>query len=443
MRKIQLSDHFTYSRLLRFVMPSVVMMLFTSVYGVVDGIFVSNLIGKTAFAAVNLIWPVVMMLGTLGFMFGAGGSALVAKILGEGDRRYANRIFSMLVYSSWAIGVVLSAFGVFGIDSIVKWLGAEGQLRENCIVYGRILFPATAFFILQNEFQNFLVVAEQPKLGLYASIWAGVTNIVFDWLFIGVFHWGIGGAALATGLSQVVGAVIPLWFFLFHKKSVLRLGKTRLYVKAFVKACTNGSSEMLTNISLSLVNILYNFQMMRFAGENGVSAYGVMMYVNFLFISLFLGYSIGVSPIISYHFGARNGEELQNLFRKSMVILAFCSVAMFAGSELLSRPLARIYVGYDEGLYHLTCRGFLIYAVSFLFTGINIFSSAFFTALNNGFVSAMLSFFRTLLFQAVCVMVLPIFWELDGVWSAIVVAEFLAFGLSIGCFLGYRNRYGY
>lgn len=443
MKKIQLSDHFTYSRLLRFIVPSVVMMVFTSIYGVVDGIFVSNLVGKTAFAAVNLIWPVVMILGTLGFMFGAGGSALVAKIMGEGDRRYANRIFSMLVYASTAIGVALSVLGVIFIDVIVAWLGAEGQLFEDCVLYGTILFPATAFFILQNEFQNFLVVAEKPKLGLVASIWAGVANIVLDWLFIGVFRWGIGGAALATGLSQVVGAIIPLWYFLFHKKSVLRLGKTRMYGKAFVKACTNGSSEMLTNISLSLVNILYNFQMMRFAGEDGVSAYGVMMYVNFLFISVFLGYSMGVSPLISYHFGAKNQPELKNLFRKSMVILSFCSVAMFLGSEVLSRPLSRIYVGYDEALYQLTCRGFLIYAVSFLFTGMNIFASAFFTALNNGFVSAMLSFFRTLLFQSVCVMVLPIFWELDGVWSAIVVAEFLALCVSVGCFFCFRKRYGY
>lgn len=443
MKKIQLSDHFTYSRLLRFVLPSVIMMVFTSVYGVVDGIFVSNLVGKTAFAAVNLIWPVVMMLGTLGFMFGAGGSALVAKILGEGDSRYANRIFSMLIYSSFVIGILLSVGGVLGIESIVKWLGAEGELAEDCILYGKILFPATAFFVLQNEFQNFLVVAEKPKLGLVTSIWAGVTNLVLDWLFIGVFRWGIGGAALATGLSQTVGALIPLWYFLFCKQSVLRLGKTGIYGKAFVKACTNGSSEMLTNISLSVVNILYNFQMMKFAGEDGVSAYGVMMYVNFLFISLFLGYSMGVSPIVSYHFGAKNQEELKNIFRKSMVILAFCSVGMFLGSELLSRPLSRIYVGYDQALYQLTCRGFLIYAVSFLFTGVNIFSSAFFTALNNGFVSAMLSFFRTLLFQAVCVLVLPIFWELDGVWSAIVVAEFLALILSIGCFLGFKKRYGY
>ena len=443
MKTIQLSDHFTYSRLLRFVMPSIIMMLFTSVYGVVDGIFVSNLVGKTAFAAVNLIWPVVMILGTLGFMFGAGGSALVAKIMGEGDSRYANRIFSMLVYSSAMIGTIFSVLGVLGIETIVKWLGAEGQLAEDCICYGRILFPATAFFILQNEFQNFLVVAQQPKLGLWASIWAGVANIFLDWLFIGVFRWGIGGAALATGLSQVVGAVIPLWYFLFCKNSVLKLGQTRLYGKAFVKACTNGASEMLTNISLSLVNILYNFQMMRFAGENGVSAYGVMMYVNFLFISVFLGYSIGVSPIISYHYGAKNQAELQNLFRKSMVILAFCSVGMFLGSELLSRPLSRIYVGYDEALYQLTCRGFLIYAVSFLFSGVNIFSSAFFTALNNGFVSAVLSFSRTLVLQSICVVVLPIFWELDGVWSAIVVAECLALVMSIGCFRGFKKRYGY
>lgn len=441
--KIQLSDHFNYRRLLRFTLPSVIMMIFTSLYGVVDGIFVSNLVGKTSFAAVNLIWPVFMLLGTFGFMFGAGGSALVAKIMGEGDRPYANRIFSMLVYAAAGLGILLSVLGIVFLRPIVAWLGAEGQLAEECVLYGKILLPSTVFFLLQNEFQNFLVAAEKPKLGLWTTVWAGVTNIVLDALFIWGFRWGIAGAALATSLSQVVGGLIPLGYFLFQKKSVLRLGKTRFYPKAFLKACTNGASEMLTNISMSVVNILYNLQLMRFAGEDGVSAYGVMLYVNFIFISLYLGYSMGVAPVISFHFGAKNKPELQNLFKKSIVILAICSLSMFVLAELLAKPLSYVFVGYDEGLLQLTRRGFLIYSVSFLFSGTNIFSSAFFTALNNGAVSAMLSFFRTLLFQTATILVLPIFFELDGVWGAVIVAEVLAFGFSVGCFRGFKKRYGY
>ena len=442
-KKIQLSDHFTYQRLLRFTFPSIVMMVFTSLYGVVDGIFVSNYAGKTAFAAINLIWPMVMILGSVGFMFGTGGSALVAKILGEGNQKYANRVFSAIVYTSSFLGILISVLGLIFIRPIVSMLGASGQLAEDTAMYGSVLFSAVVTFMLQNEFQSLLVVAEKPNMGLWVTVAAGLTNIVLDFVLIGLLGWGLLGAALATAFSQVVGCIIPLCYFIFNKKGVLRLGKPGWYPKELLKSCANGASEMLSNISLSLVNILYNIQFFKIAGENGLSAYGVMMYINFVFISAFLGYSMGIAPVISYHYGAKNTDELKNLLRKSTKVLAVCSVAMFGLSELLSKPFSAMFVGFDETLYQMTCRGFMIYSVSFLLSGFNIFSSAFFTALNNGFFSAMLSFFRTLVFPVITVWIFPVLFGLDGLWGAVIGAEMLALLLSTWFLFKNRKHYQY
>ncbi len=441
--KIQLSDHFNYRRLLKFTFPSVAMMIFTSLYGVVDGIFVSNFAGKTPFAAINLIWPVVMMLGALGFMFGTGGSALVAKILGEQDKKYANRVFSAIVYTSALLGIVLSVLGLLLIRPITTWLGAEGKLAEDTVLYGSVLFSAVVTFILQNEFQSLLVVAEKPKMGLWVTVAAGLTNIVFDYLLIAVFGWGLLGAALATAFSQIVGCLIPLFYFIWNKKGILRLGKPGWYPKELLKSCSNGASEMLSNISLSIVNILYNFQFLSLAGEDGLSAYGVIMYVNFVFVSAFLGYSMGVAPVISYHYGAKNTDELKNLFKKSIAVLAICSFSMFVSAELLSVPLCKLFVGFDENLFQMTCRGFMIYSFSFLMSGVNIFASAFFTALNNGVVSAILSFFRTLIFPVLCVWLMPMIFGLDGIFGAVNGAELLALVLSVCFFSSCRKRYQY
>ena len=442
-KRIQLSDHFTYPRLFRFTLPSVVMMIFTSLYGVVDGIFVSNYAGKTAFAAINLIWPVVMILGSLGFMFGTGGSALVAKILGEQNQAYANRVFSAIVYTSALLGAVLSILGMIFLRPIVSVLGGTGQLAEDAVLYGGVLFLAVVTFILQNEFQSLLVVAEKPKMGLWVTVAAGFTNIILDYILIGVLGWGLLGAALATAFSQVVGCLIPLCYFIGNRKGVLRLGSFGWYPKELLKSCFNGSSEMLSNISLSLINILYNFQFLVLAGEDGLSAYGVMMYVNFVFVSAYLGYSMGVAPVISYHYGAKNTRELKSLFRKSMVVMFVCSVAMFLSAELLSVPLSAMFVGFDEQLFQMTCHGFMIYSVSFLLSGYNIFASAFFTALNNGAASAVLSFFHSLVFPVICVWFLPLIFGLDGLWGAVIGAEFLAILLSIAFFMKNKKRYQY
>lgn len=440
---IRLSDHFTYTKLLRFTAPSVVMMIFTSVYGVVDGVFVSNFAGKTPFAAINLIMPFLMMFGALGFMVGTGGSALVAKTLGEGDRERASGLFSMLIWLSLAVGVVLAVAGIVLMRPIAMLLGARGQMLENCVTYGCILQLALPAFILQNEFQSFLITAERPKLGLWITVAAGVTNIVLDALFVAVLDWGLVGAAVATAISQLVGGVVPLVYFLLPNKCLLRLTRPIFDGKALLKTCTNGSSEMMTNLSLSLVNMLYNIQLMRFAGEDGVAAYGVIMYVNFIFISVFLGYSIGSAPVIGFHFGAGDTGELKSLYTKSLRIVAVVSVVLTVVAEMLAGPLSGIFVGYDQGLMEMTRRAFMLYSISFLMTGVNIFGSSFFTALNDGLVSAVISFLRTLVFQAAAVLVLPVFLKLDGVWLAIVAAESMALVVTAACLVRNRGKYQY
>ena len=419
------------------------MMIFTSIYGVVDGIFVSNFVGKIPFAAINLIMPFLMMFGALGFMVGTGGSALVAKTMGEGDRERADGLFSMLIWLSLIVGAALAVSGILLMRPIAMLLGARGQMLEDCVTYGCILQLALPAFVLQNEFQSFLVAAERPKLGLWVTVAAGVTNIVLDALFIVVLDWGLVGAAAATAISQLVGGVVPLVYFLSPNRCCLKLTRPLFDGKALVKTCTNGSSELMTNLSMSLVNMLYNVQLMRFAGEDGVAAYGVIMYVNFIFISVFLGYAIGSAPIVGYHFGADNPAELKNLFRKSLWIMGVLSVALTVLALVLARPLSVIFVGYDPALSSMTRRAFAVYAISFLMTGVNIFGSSFFTALNDGLVSAAISFLRTMVFQVSAVFVLPLLWELDGVWFSIVVAEFLALGVTVFCFSRFKGKYRY
>lgn len=441
--RIQLSDHFTYGRLVRFVLSPVLMMLFTSLYSIVDGFFVSNFVGKTPFAAVNLIMPVAMALGTIGFMAGTGGSALVSMTLGQGKKELANQYFSLIVYVTAVFSFLLSVAGYLLTPQISAALGATGELLDNCIIYGRILFLATMPFVLQNVFNSFFITAEKPELSLKISVAAGCTNIVLDFLFIAVFRWGIIGAALATVIGQIVGGIIPLIYFGRKNDSLLRLAKTKFHKNALLKTCANGSSEMVSNLSSSLVNILYNFQLMRMAGENGVAAYGIIMYVNFIFMAIYLGYSIGSSPIVSYHYGAGNTKELQNLFGKSLVLMGGGGFLLTVLAEALNKPLVQLFAGYDAKLFALTSHGFRLYALAFLLMGINIWGSAFYTALNNGAVSAAISFLRSLVFQIAAVFLLPLFLGIDGVWMAIVVAEILAALLTILFFIRKNSQYHY
>ena len=440
---IKLSDHFTVSRLLRFTVPSIVMMIFTSIYGVVDGFFVSNFAGKTAFAAVNFIYPFLMILGAVGFMFGTGGSALVSCTLGARDDQRANRIFSLIVYVSAGLGAVIAVLGIVFLRPIARLMGAGGIMLDNCVLYGRIILAALPAFVLQMEFQSFFITAEKPQLGLAVTVASGITNMVLDALLVGVLPMGLVGAALATAMSQVVGGIIPLFYFSRPNSSLLRLGRTRYDGHALMRTCTNGSSELMSNMSMSLVSMLYNIQLLTYAGENGIAAYGTMMYVNFVFLAAFIGYSIGTAPVIGFHFGAQNHSELKSLLRNSLGIIGAVSLAMLVMGLVLAAPLSELFVGYDRELTALTIRGFTIFALSFLFAGFAIFTSGFFTALNDGLTSALISFLRTMVFQIAAVLLLPLVWGIDGIWWSIVAAEAMAVAVDICFLLGKQKKYQY
>ena len=442
--KIQLSEHFTYNKLLRFVFPSIVMMIFTSIYSVVDGLFVSNFVGKTALASINLILPFLMGLSALGFMIGTGGSAIVAKTLGEGDPKRANSYFSMLVYVTAIGGIILALLGMLLVPSVASFLGAEGELLSNCILYGRISFISMPAFMLQNVFQSFFVTAEKPKLGLAVIITAGVTNMILDLLFVGILGFGLAGAAVATVCGEMIGGLFPIFYFSGKNSSLLRLGKTQFNGRILMQTCVNGSSELMTNLSSSIVNSLYNIQLMKFAGENGVAAYAAIMYVNFIFIAIFLGYSIGSAPIISYHYGAGNHGELKNLYKKSLQLVGSWGILLFVLAQFLATPLAKLFVGYDSTLLAMTQTGFRIYSLVYIINGFNIFGSSFFTALSNGVVSAVISFLRTLVFQIGAVLILPIvFGGINGIWSSVTVAELLTLCITITFFVRQRRKYHY
>ena len=442
---IQLSDHFTYKKLLKFTLPSIAMMIFTSIYGVVDGFFVSNFAGDIPFKAVNLIMPFLMIFGTVGFIFGTGGTAIVANTLGEGNPEKANRYFSLFVYIAFTLGIFFAAVGMIFVRPIAVFLGAEGELLENCVVYGRVVLLALPFLVLQFLFQSFFVAAEKPKMGLFVIVAAGVTNMVLDAVLVTTLpqEYRLIGAAVATAASQFVGGFVPLIYFFRKNTSLFRLGKTKFDLRAIGKACVNGSSEFMSNVSMSIIGMLYNIQLMKYAGEDGIAAYGVMMYVSFIFAAVFIGYSIGTAPIISYHNGAGNHKELKGILKKSLLLLCLGGVAMLGVAELLARPLAMIFVSYSESLTEMTVHGFRIFAFSFLFMGFAIFGSGFFTALNDGLTSALISFLRSLVFQIGAVLLLPVVWEIDGVWISVVIADLMAMILSFIFMAVKRKKYHY
>lgn len=440
---IRLSDHFTYRKLIRFTLPTIVMMIFTSIYGVVDGIFVSNIVGDSAFAAVNLIMPALMIPGTIGFMFGTGGSAIVAKTLGEGDTQRANRYFSMIVLTEVLIGVLLTVVGLAVLEPVTYLLGADEVLAPYCIEYGRIVFIGLVAFVLQNSFQSFMVTANKPVFGLVVTLMAGFSNMLLDFLFVYCFGWGVSGAAWASVISQCVGALVPLFYFLGKNQSLLRLVRTGFEWRPLLRACTNGSSEMVTNLSFSVVNMMYNHQLMQYLGQNGITAYGIIMYVGFIFVGIYLGYSFGIAPVIGYHYGANNRQELQSLLRKSVKLLAAAALVLTIAAELSARLLAGIFVSYDENLLTLTTGAIRLYSLSYLIGWLNIFASSFFTALNDGLSSAVISFSRTFLFQLSMIFVLPLWLGADGIWAAIIAAEVLSLAVSLFLIIRHRKKYGY
>jgi len=441
--KIQLSDEFDYRRLMRFTYPTILMLVFTGVYGVVDGLFVSNFAGKTAFAAVNLIMPFLMLPAGIAFMIGSGGTALVAKTMGEGDDERAKRLFTMMVWLTVIIGVVVTVVNFVILEPVAKAFGAEGEMMDYCMRYGRIIVIGHITFLVQFLFQSFFVTAEKPMFGMWVTIIAGVTNIIGDAVMVGALGWGVEGAAIATVLSQFVGGLIPLVYFGRENTSRLRLTRAEWDMRAIVKTCTNGSSEMVTNISISVVNILYNVKLMEIVGEDGVAAYGVIMYAAMIFIYIFIGYAVGLTPVVGYHYGAQNRGELHNLLRRSVVLMTMFGVILTGAAEVFGRQVAQIFVGYDGMLMALTTRALRIYSLSFMMAALNILASAYFTALNNGLVSAVISFSRTFVLQIAAILVLPIIWGVDGIWVATVVAEGLALVVSFVCFGLNRGRYGY
>ena len=447
---IKLSDHFTFARLIRFVLPSICMMIFTSIYSVVDGFFVSNFVGKTPFAAVNLIMPLLMIFSAVGFMMGAGGNAIIGKTLGEGKRDHANRYFSLFIYVTASVGTLLAIIGIAAMRPLAMLLGADGEILSACVVYGRIILCALPMFMLQNLFQSFFITAEKPQLGLFVTVLSGVMNMILDALLVAVIPLGITGAALATAISQCIGAVVALVYFSRKNSSLLRLCSLRMpsgeamhYPTALLRACINGSSEMVSNIAMSVVGIVYNFQLMKYIGEDGIAAYGVMMYVGFIFIAVYIGYSMGAAPIVSYHFGAGNRGELHNLRRKSLILTGITGTVMLVLSQLLTVPLSYLYVGYDDALYALTVHAFRIFNLSYMLSGFSIFISSFFTALNDGVTSAVISFLRTFVFQIAAVLLLPIWMDIEGVWWSIIVSELMSVTISAFFLVRYRGKFGY
>ena len=441
--RIQLSDHFTYKKLLRFVLPSIVMAVFTSLYSIVDGFFVSNYAGKTAFAAINLAFPVMIIVGTFGFMIGTGGNAVVAFVLGQGKKETANRYFSMFVWMTLAIGVFLAAMVAIFIPQMSRFLGADGEMLRYCIIYGRILAVAAPFFLLQSVFQSFFVTAEKPHLSLIISTAAGCLNIVLDFLLVGVFHYGLVGAAWATTISQILAGGLPLIYFLRPNNSLLHLGRPCFYGRVFLKGCTNGIGDFLTEVSFSVVTMIYNFKLLALAGENGVAAYGVIGYMAYIFTAIFYGYALGSASLISYHYGAGNSDELKNLHRKSLAINIVSGVAMLALSLALTVPLGKLFVGYDRGLYEMTVRGARIFALGYLFCGINVYAASLYTALNNGLVAAVVALLRGFVFQVAAIFVLSALFGLAGIWTAFFATECVALVISIWCFLHFKGRYHY
>jgi len=441
--RVKLSDHFTYKRLFQFVIPTIAMMVFTSIYGVVDGFFISNFVGKDPFSAVNLIMPFLMILGAIGFMIGAGGSAIVAKALGEKKNKEANEYFSFLIYVTIICGIVLFFFGYGMIGHVARWLKADDSLYDYCVQYGKIILIGTPFFMLQQVFQTFLTTAEKPKLAFLITLIAGITNMVLDALFVAIFRWQIVGAAVATVVSQFVGGVIPLIYFLCKNNSLLHLGKAKWNGKVLLRTCTNGSSEFVGNISGSIVGMLFNLQLIKYAGNDGIAAYGTMMYVNFIYVAIFIGYSIGTAPLIGYNYGAKNTSELKNIFKKSMILMLIFGVVMSLLAFVLAYPISKIYVGYDDALFEMTKNAFYIFSFSFVFSGISIFASSLFTALNNGLVSAIISFMRSVVYQIACVFILPLFFGINGIWISMLVTEILSTITSILFIICQKKKYQY
>lgn len=443
MKQIQLSDNFTYRNLIRFTLAPVISMVFASVYGIIDGVFVANFAGTTAFAAINFSFPFLMIFSCFGFMIGTGGSALVSKYLGEGRKQTACEVFSQLIYVLIGFGIFVTILSEILLRPALIFLGADDSFLDLCVIYGRIGLLTTVPYMLQYAMQNLLVTAERPRLGLYITILAGVANIILDTLFVGVLRWGVAGAAYATAISECLGGFIPLLYFIIPNSSLLQLGKPCRRIRPLLQAMTNGISEFLSQITMSLVNSVYNIQLLRLLGTNGISAYGTVMYITWIFFSVYLGYSNGVGPVVGYKYGAQDHEQLKGILRRSIILIGITSLVLFAIAEALARPLAMIFTNSDPELLELSARALRIYALCYIPGGWCVFGSAFFTGLNNGIVSGVISFMRSMVFELAAILLIPLVFGAGSIWFCTTVAEIAALALTIFCIIRFRNRYHY
>ena len=440
---VDMSAHFTTLQLLKYAAPSMAMMVFTSIYGVVDGFFVSNFAGSTAFAAVNFIMPFIMILCSVGFMVGTGGSALIASAAGEGDVPRANSYFCKLVTFTFMVGIVVAVFGFFFARPLAQLMGATGIMLDLSEIYARISMISLPFYMLQCLFQAFFNTAGKPKVGFVVTLCAGCTNIVLDIVFVGILGFGVEGAAAATVCSEFIGGGVSLIYFTRKNPTPYTYRPVLPNPRLIGRTCINGSSEMVANIAMSLVGMVYNIQLLRLLGENGVSAYGVIMYVSLLFSAIFIGYEIACSPLMSFQNGAGNTCEKRSLFKKSMLIISVASVILFVIGESCAYPIAYIFTGYNQDLCDLTVMAFRMYACSFLFMGIAMYGSAFFTSLENGLISAIISFVRTLVCELGAVIILPYLFGAQAIWLSFVVAEIVAALLSGLLIVAFSRKYGF
>ncbi len=438
-----ISQKFTLTSLLKFALPTTIMMVVLSIYTLVDGVFVSNFVGELAFSAINIIFPFISLIFALGIMAATGGNALVANNLGQGDDEKARENFTLIVIFATGLGLLLMMVGIVFNKEIARLLGATPLIEEYARDYLSTLAPFIPLAIWMGFSQILFVTIGKPTLGLIATLVGGITNIIFDYLFIVVMNMGIKGAALGTGLGYSLPGLFFIYYFLFHRKNSLYFVKPRWRARVLLKTFTNGSSEFVANLATSITTFMFNLIILDLAGEQGVAAIGIILYAQFLLMSAFLGYAQGVAPIFSYAYGARDHLQLKKVFSISIRVIILFSLAIASFSYFASSSIVGIFVERQSQVFSLAKNGFSVFSLSFLFMGVNIFSSSLFTAFSNGKISASISFLRTLVFILGYLLFLPRFLGLPGVWLAIPLAEFTTMFFSISYLTIQRKKYHY
>lgn len=432
----------TWKHILKFAAPTIAMTVFMSFYTMVDGLFVSNLIGTNALSAINLTAPVIQVVTAVSTMLATGGSAVIMKKMGEQKVSEAREDFTFLILVNAAVGFVMCALGYLAMGPVFSGMNLSAAVAGYCVEYLSRYLLFTVPILLMNNFTLYMIASEKAALSLVCSVTGGVLNMVLDYVFIGVLDMGIGGAAVATGMGYSVTAVVGLFVF-SRKTSLLHFRKPVPRVKVLVNAASNGCSEMATALVTGIITMMFNWTMLRYVGENGVAAVTIIMYVLMFVSSLYTGYSYGVAPMISYYHGEENHGKLKTLIGISLKVIACISVLSLAASFALTKPLVSVFARPDNPVYDLAVTGNRICAIALIFIGFNIFASGMFTALSNGVVSAVLAFSRSFVFMLITMLVLPLFLGVSGIWLATPAAELMALVLSAGMFWKHRKTYGY